>query len=94
MVVGCARISLHVPAAQSLKEKRAILQRIKARVRQRFNVSIAEIDHHDAWGTVTLAVATVTNDAARAHSVLEKVVRAIETDRPDLELFDYSIEMF
>ncbi len=93
MVVGCAQFSLHVPEAQSLKEKRAVLQRIKARVRQRFNVSIAEVDHHDVWGTVTLAVATVTNDAAHAHSVLEKVVRAIETDRPDLELFDYSIEM-
>lgn len=93
MVIGCARISLQVPEAHSLKEKRAVLQRIKARIRQRFNVSIAEVDHHEAWGTATLAVAIVTNDTARAHSVLEKVVRAIETDRPDLELFDYSIEM-
>lgn len=93
MVVGCARISLGVPEAHSLKEKRAVLQRIKARARQRFNISIAEVDHHDAWGTITLAVAIVTNDAARAHSVLEKVVRSIESDQPELELFDYSIEM-
>jgi hypothetical protein len=49
MVVGVLRLTLYLPENHSLKGKRQVLRAIKARVRDKFNVSIAESDHHDMW---------------------------------------------
>ena len=49
MVVGILRLTLYLPENHSLKGKRQVLRAIKARVRTKFNVSIAESDNHDMW---------------------------------------------
>jgi len=93
MVVACAAFVLHLPTARSLKDKRSSLSRLKARVRDKFNVSVAEVDDLDLWGSATLGVVVVTTDSAHAHRVLERVARLIEDIRLDVELLDYRIEM-
>jgi len=56
-----AECEYFIPTAQSLKEKRAILQRMLTRTKQKFNVSVAEIDHQDTWQRTRLALVTVAS---------------------------------
>jgi hypothetical protein len=93
MVVGLATVTLRLADPRSLKDKRRVRSSVTARVRSRFNVSIAEVDDHDRWGTLTLGIACVSTDAAHAHEMLEKVVRAISRERLDADMLDYEIEM-
>jgi uncharacterized protein YlxP (DUF503 family) len=93
MVIGLCTIDLHLPGANSLKDKRSVLKSVMRRVRNEFNVSIAEVDHQDAWRSAVIAVATVSSDRAYAHGLLTKVVDWIERTRLDAELVDYQIEM-
>ena len=61
--------------------------------RREYNVSIAEVADQNKWQRAVLAVANVSSSAEYAHGQLERVVEWIETNRPDLELLDYRIEM-
>ena len=56
-----AECEYFIPTAHSLKEKRAILQRMLTRTKQKFNVSVAEIDHQDTWQRTRLALVTVAS---------------------------------
>ena len=80
MVVGTCTISLHIPESGSLKSKRWVLRRIKDRVRNKFNVSIAEVDDFDLWQRATLGVAVVSKDGRFANQVISKVIDLVESD--------------
>ena len=94
MVVGVCTLELEIPASQSLKDKRHVLKSVIARVRQDFNVSIAEVDAQDAWQRAVLAIVCVASDKKYAHGLLEKVIDNIERARLDAVIGDYSIEMW
>jgi uncharacterized protein YlxP (DUF503 family) len=94
MIIGTCIIELHIPGSGSLKGKRRVLKSVMARVHNQFNVSIAEVDNHDRWQSATLGVACVSNGSDYVHGLLTKVVEWIETNRPDVEVVDYRIEMF
>jgi uncharacterized protein YlxP (DUF503 family) len=91
--VGVCTIELRLPGNGSLKGKRSILKSITVRVSREFNVSIAEVDAQDTWQRAVLGVACVSSSASYAHRQLERVVQWIETNRLDLELLDYQIEL-
>jgi uncharacterized protein len=93
MTVAVCTIQLQIPESGSLKHKRQVLKSVIARVRNEFNVSIAEVDHQDSWQLATLAVACVSSDAAYAHGLLERVVHFIDGARLDLVLLDYATEV-
>jgi uncharacterized protein YlxP (DUF503 family) len=80
VVVGTCTISLHIPESGSLKSKRWVLRRIKDRVRNKFNVSIAEIDDFDLWQRATLGVAVVSKDGRFANQVISKVIDLVQSD--------------
>ena len=80
MVIGSCKLTLHIPDGGSLKAKRQVLRRIKDRVKNKFNVSIAEVDDCDLWQRSTLGVATVSKDKTFANQVISGVVRLIESD--------------
>ena len=63
----------------SLKDKRAVLNRVKERVRNKFNVSIAEIEDQDVWNVAVLGVVIVSNNQKYNNQVLDKVIDHIET---------------
>jgi len=90
--IGFCTIEIRVPSSQSLKDKRQIIQSVKARIRNEFNVSVAETDHLDSWQLATLAVACVSGRRAYAEGMLERVVRFVER-RPELVLLDYELEL-
>jgi uncharacterized protein YlxP (DUF503 family) len=76
-------VDFHFPFAQSLKDKRMILRGVKDRTKK-FNVSVAEVAHHDLWQRATLAVVAVATDGAHAERELQAVVDEIERHEPGL----------
>lgn len=78
MIVGAALIELHVHGAHSLKEKRGVVRSVLQRIRNRFNVSAAEVDGQDTWQRAVLGVVTVGHDAREIRSVLGRVVAFAE----------------
>ena len=74
MVVGVLRLTLYVTDSHSLKEKRGVLRKIKSRVRNQFNVSIAECEDHDLWQRATLGVSQVGADRLHVERCLQEVV--------------------
>jgi len=92
MTVGTCRIELEIPANRSLKGKRQVIKSIKDRVRSRFNVAVAEVDHLDEWQRATLGVACVGNNPRVVNEVLSKVVNLIEGYHQAL-ILDYEIDL-
>lgn len=78
MVVGICSIELRLAENHDLKGKRQALKSMKDRVRNRFNVSIAEVDSLDAWQRSTLGVACVSKDRDQVERTLAHVVAFIE----------------
>jgi uncharacterized protein len=79
MVIGIMRLTLFLPENHSLKGKRQVLRAIKDRVRNKFNVSIAESDSHDMWQRAELGIAQVGSDRAFVDSALREVVNFIDS---------------
>jgi uncharacterized protein YlxP (DUF503 family) len=73
MVVGVCRMTLLLGEGHSLKAKRSVLNRIKDRVRHRFNVAIAEVGSNDLWQRIELGLAVTGNDGGHVNSQLDKV---------------------
>ena len=71
MTIGLLVLELHLPAAHSLKEKRMVVQRVRERLRQRFNVAVAEVDHQELWQRAELAVVSVSSSETNLRQVLE-----------------------
>lgn len=93
MVIGVCTIELHVPDSGSLKTKRQSLRSLKDRIRNTFNVSVAEVDDNDLWQKATLAVAAVSNDKSHLNQTLDHVVNMVQSV-PEISLLDYHIEIF
>ncbi len=78
--VALGMVELHLPDVGSLKDKRHVLKGLKEKVRARFEVSVAEVDHQDSWQRATLAVAYVSADARHANEVVSKAMDYIENN--------------
>jgi uncharacterized protein len=93
MIVGVSEITLHLPDSHSLKDKRQIVKSIIARVRQQFEVAIAEVDENDRWQIARLGVSYVSNSKQHVDEVLSHVRRYIEETRPDILVTDVEVEL-
>ena len=93
MHIGVCRLSLHLPEVRNLKAKRQVSRSLTARIRNQFNVSVAEVEDNDLWQRLTLGVTCVSNDSAHANEVLSRVVSFVESARDDLEVLDYDTEI-
>ena len=93
MVIGICSIELHLPGNNSLKGKRSILKPLLVRLRREFNLAAAEISSNDVWRVAEIAFVTVANDPGRVHALLERAVRWIETQHPQVQVVDWEIEM-
>ena len=71
--IGVLTLEIHVEQSHSLKEKRHVVKSLKDRLRERFNVSVAEIDFLDSWQNSVIAAVTVANDRVRAEQILQAV---------------------
>jgi uncharacterized protein len=89
--VGLLQVVLHVPDAQSLKDKRRIVRGLLDRAKQRFEVAAAEVDDQDAWQTATVGFACVSNDARHAASVMEKLLAWVR-ETPAAHVVEHELE--
>jgi uncharacterized protein YlxP (DUF503 family) len=78
VVVGVLRLEILLPDNHSLKGKRSVLRTIKARVQNKFNVSIAECDEHDHWQRSILGVSQVGAQQPHVDACLRQVVQFID----------------
>jgi len=90
MTVGIARLTLFLPEAHSLKEKRMVLRRVKDRAQQKFNLSIAEVGENDLWQRAVLGIAVVGNGRRFVESALDEIVRFV---RDEAEVTDVQREI-
>jgi uncharacterized protein YlxP (DUF503 family) len=78
MIVGAAVVELHVHGSQSLKAKRGVVRSIVQRLRNRFNLSVAEVGGQDTWQRAVLGISVAGSDATAVRRVLERTEGFIE----------------
>ena len=79
MVVGVLQVTLHLEAVQGLKEKRSIVQRLLARIRNRYPVSAAEVGDQELWRSAVLGVAMVSSSEALVAAQLSRIEEELES---------------
>jgi len=93
MHIGTLTVVLYLHAAESLKDKRQVVKSLIETTRQKFNISIAEVDDLDKWRKATIGIAFVSNDKAHVNRVLDKVVNTLENN-PAVEVGEVELELF
>jgi uncharacterized protein len=94
MFIGMARYELFIPASRSLKDKRRVLKSISSVVRNKLNVSIAEVDHQDLWQRAAFGVACVSESMSHCRQVIQEVEKLISRAAVDgAEIVDRSIDV-
>jgi uncharacterized protein YlxP (DUF503 family) len=92
MVIGVCTLELIIGDSNSLKEKRQVLQSLLDRIGNRFNVSVAELEHQDTWRRATIGVACICTDQEIAGKMLNKVIALVDSE-PRVEVTGCQVEM-
>ena len=85
MYVLSAKLTFHIPGAGSLKDKRQVRRSLIEKAKQRFNVSISEVDVQDVHQKLVLGIAVVSSEATHAENSLDEIIRFLENN-PNAEL--------
>lgn len=99
MIVGAAVVEIHVHGSQSLKAKRGVVRSIAQRVRNRFNLSVAEVGGQDTWQRAVLGLCAAGSERAKVRTVLERALEFIEelhlaeVLHSDVEIVDLPTEL-
>jgi uncharacterized protein len=93
MPIGVLTLELYIPHAHSLKEKRMVVRSLKERLRARFNVAVAELDHQDLWQRSLIGVVSISGDPKALETLLEAVQRESEALLGD-DLVGIQLECF
>jgi uncharacterized protein len=91
--VGICKVKLRLPDNLSLKGKRQVVKSLTARVKNKFNVSVAEVEDNDLWQLATIGICFVSNDRRFTNEVLSKAVELVVNNQGDFEMLDYEIEI-
>ena len=92
MLVALTRFDLRVHGCGSLKEKRHVVKALSAGIRSKFNVSVAEVDHHELWQRTAIGVAAVARETYHARKVMHEVERFIER-HPGIEMIEAELSI-
>lgn len=92
MTVGILQITLNISDARSLKEKRRVVRSLKDRLRNRFNISIAEVGLQDYWKQAELGACMVGSDRKYVQGALDKLVTLFE-QFPPVDVVDFQIDL-
>ena len=93
MNVGICKIKLRLPDNLSLKGKRQVVKSVTARLKNKFNVSVAEVEDNDLWQLATIGICFVSNDHRFTNEVLSKAVEMVVNSQGDFEFLNYEIEI-
>ncbi len=92
MIVGLLTLDLHIPGSNSLKSKRLVIKSLIDRIKNKFNVSVSEVDAQNLWQRSIIGIAYVANETAIINSVFEKVKNLVFNTH-SVELIDSTMEM-
>jgi uncharacterized protein YlxP (DUF503 family) len=92
VLVALTRFDLRIPGSGSLKEKRHVVKTLSAGIRAKFNVSVAEVDHHELWQRTAIGVAAVAREPYHARKVMHEVEGFIER-HPGVETIDTELSL-
>ena len=81
MVVGVFQIEMHLPQAQSLKDKRSVLKSLRDQLRGRFNVAVAELDSSEKWQRATIGISTIGDERTYVQGLLNEVAEWLRHTR-------------
>ena len=93
MPVGVLTLEIQIPYSHSLKEKRAVLLKVRDRLRGRFNVAVAELDHQDVWQRATLGIVSISDSQKYLEGLFQLVLAETEKTLGD-DVADHNIEYF
>ena len=92
IIVGLCTVELFIPESQSLKDKRQVLLSLKDRLREKFNLSVAEVDGQDLWQKAVFGLACVANEGRYANQVCDHALNLIRSV-PTVEIVQSRIEL-
>jgi uncharacterized protein YlxP (DUF503 family) len=92
VLVTLERFDLRIPGCRSLKQKRHVVKTLTTAIRSRFDVSVAEVDHHDLWQRTAIAVAAVGADQHHLRRVMHEVEKAVDRWL-EVEVIDRRLEI-
>jgi uncharacterized protein len=92
MLVAVERFDLRIPGCRSLKEKRHVVKTLTNGLRSTFNVSVAEVDHHDLWQRTTIAVSAVAGEGHQVRRVMHEVEKFVDRWR-EVEVIDADLSL-
>jgi uncharacterized protein len=78
MVIGLLSLDIHFPYSQSLKDKRKELNSLKGRIRQKYNIALAELDYQDTWQRTKIGIVTLNSQAGLVKDILTKILKDVE----------------
>ena len=93
MPLGVLTLEIHLPYAHSLKQKRSALEALRTRLRVRFNVAVAELDHQDVWQRATVGVVSISNSQRLLESLFQQVLAESEKILGQ-EVANYNLDYF
>ncbi len=86
-------LTLHLPGVTSLKQKRGIVKSMLARIRNQFNVSVAEVGENDKWQLAQIAFVSVSNSTVLSQNVIDTILDFIEDRFTDVLITKQDIEL-
>jgi len=92
IIVGLCTVELFIPESQSLKDKRQVLLSLKDRLREKFNLSVAEVDGQDLWQKAVLGLVCVANEGRYVNQVCDQALNLIRSV-PAVEIVQSRIEL-
>jgi uncharacterized protein YlxP (DUF503 family) len=92
MIIGLLTLDLHIPEAHSLKSKRLVIKSLIDRIKNKFNVSIAEVDANDLWQRSVIGIALVANETQFINKVFEQIKNVV-LNTHSVELINSTMEL-
>ncbi|MFQ5636646.1 MAG: DUF503 domain-containing protein [bacterium] len=93
MLVGVCRVELFAPESFSLKSKRMITNSIKKKIRNKFNVSVSEVENHDKWQRISLGISMITNERKFIDMTMSEVLKFLDSN-VRLEVLNHIVEVY
>jgi len=91
MIVGVLILDIFIPVSSSLKEKRFVLKSLKDRLKNKFNVSVAELKYQDKWQRAQIGIAAIGNEQSIVEKSLQKIFRILDGN-DNFEITNYQFE--
>ena len=91
MIIGFLLTDIHLPYCHSLKEKRKRLNSIKERIKNKYNIALAELEYQNKWQRTKIGIVTLNNELRVIESIFQKIIQDLE-EQLDGEIIDYKIQ--